>query len=493
MTKDRTSTDGENSESAGISRPTPPFVRLRGSHSSNLEIVAMRRPRNDDDDPVPDDDPPPPPPDPPPPGISTPDLAIQVLTCLDPQLNDRIVSSVRQAIAANADVRTACINQKQCIGVWLRPAVNRRDSQARDNGLAALNLLRPGETVVFFINASLVRRMAFEAWDKQPKRVDGDGNQDPNGPVHLTGFSVSLESPNRVVTRIDGFDERPWPDVSFQLSITDTLQATDDGLDCQSERDLDVDTSWLNFLTVVFTLALPPLGLVFLIERIIVGMKDAPHGDAGVGCAALGMIPKKILIPGGQKVVATYDRVDVSNGGIFAGGFVEVLPRSPEVFINGATNISVAEGSLTASANYTLHTDDLRPPFESAGVVKALARVGTDGTTPFTTRPRIEWSGDGVPLRPKAETTSFQFDTSGAQAGTVLMKRVAVLVVDSDGLRASAEILVRIHVIPPQNEDDDFPLVCRTKPWLPQCQEPMLRAASSRRTKQPADMKAGKI
>lgn len=486
-------------ENGSIRRPTPSFVRLRGSHSSNLDIVAMRRPRNDDDDPVPDDDPPPgdpppddPPPDPPPPGVSTPDLAIQVLTCQPPELNSRIVSSVRQAIAPNADVRTACINQKQCIAVWLRPALNSRDSAARDNGLAQLDLLAPRETLVFFINSSLIRRLAFDAWNKQPRRIDGDGNEDPNGPVHLTGFSVDLESPNKVVTRIDGFDERPWPDVNFQLKITDTLEATDSGLNCPSERNLDVDTSWLNFLTVIFSLALPPLGLVFLIERIIVGRKEAPDGEAGAGCAALNMIPTKILIPGGQKVHATYRRVDVSSGGIFAGGFVEIIPRSPEVTISGATNISIVEGLSTVSANYTLHTDDLRPPFDDPGVIKTMARAaGIGENSPFASRPSIVWSGDGIAQRPKAETTAFQFNTSGAHAGDVLMRRVAVRVVDSDGLSASAEALVRIHVTPAESDgggddDDDFPPVCRIKPWLPQCQEPMLRASASRRTKQPA-------
>ena len=477
-------------EGASISRPSPPFVRLRGSHSSNHELVAMRKPRSDEDpgpsdpedpDPDPIEDPPPPPPPP----ISTPDLAIQLLICLDPDVNDRLISAVRGAIDANADVRSACINGTQRVGVWLRPVVNNRDNDARQAGLAQLNILAPNETMAFFINSSLIRRQAFDAWNAAAKRLNGSGDPDPNGPVHLTSFSVSFESPNRIVTRIDGFDERPWPDVDFRLTTTDTLVATGDGLICERQRDLDVDTGWLTFLTVLFTLTLPPLGIVFLVQRIIVGSKDAPDTDSGVGDNVLAMIPKEILIPGGQKVVALYQRLEVSGGGVFAGGVVDILPRRPEVSIHGPHQISVSEGSQSVSRTYTLRTVDLRPPFEDAGVVKFLAKVvGTGGTGgPLGIRPRIEWSGSGTPLRPKAESTVFQFDVDGLQAGDIAPHRVSVTVVDSDGLTASADLTVNIHGTPPLDEGDEFPPVCRLKPWLPECQEPMLRARSARRGK----------
>jgi hypothetical protein len=74
--------------------------------------------------------------------------------------------------------------------------------------------------------SALIRRQAFDTWNnpiKTPKRRNGDGDPDPNGPIHLTAFAV--EGPNKVVTRIFGFDERRWPDVDFVLTITDTLSA----------------------------------------------------------------------------------------------------------------------------------------------------------------------------------------------------------------------------------------------------------------------------
>lgn len=359
--------------------------RLRGSHSSQQAIQAvasLRRRRDDDGDPFPDDEPPPPPPPPPPP-VSTPDLAIQISSCLPPELNDGVVSAIRQAIDPNADVRTACVSGTQRIGIWLRPFVNDQDNQARNRGLERLNILGTGETLTFFINSTLIRRQALDGWNAAPKRRNSDGDPDPNGPVHLTGFSVSIEGPNRVVTRIDGFDERPWPDVDFRLTTTDTLSVSGGHVRCESQRDLDVDTSWLNFLTGLFLIVFPPLGIVFLVERIIIASTDAPDVNAGAGCGVAPMIPQEILIPLGQKVVASYSRLDVSAGGIFAGGSFIVIPRSPEVTITGPSQISVVEGTASLTRSYSLRTKDLRPPLQ------------------------IAWSGEGFALSPSAETTGF--------------------------------------------------------------------------------------
>jgi hypothetical protein len=73
----------------------------------------------------------------------------------------------------------------------------------------------------------------------------------------------------------------------------------------------------------------------------------------------------------------------------------------------------------------------------------------------------------------------------------VVTHRVAVRVTDVDGLAAETALIVSIHVVPA--DDDDFPPVCKNKPWLPQCQEPMARLRGGRtphpdkkRTPQPA-------
>jgi hypothetical protein len=481
-------------EDATISNPSRPFVRLRGSLSSPQPILARtlrRRPPNGDGDPGPDDGPPPPPPPPP---VSTPDLGIQLAICLPDDRSSDLVSAVRQALGSSADVRTACINNSQRVGVWLHPAVNDQDNQARNRGLERFNVIGAGEGLAFFINSALIRRQAFDTWNdpvKTPKRRNGDGDPDPNGPVHLTAFGVDFVGPNKIVTRIDGFDERPWPDVDFVLTITDTLSAAGGEVRCDSQRNLDVDTSWLNFLTGLFLLVLPPLGIVFLVERIIVGSRDAPDVDAGAGGSVPAMIPQEILIPAGLKVVAFYSRLDVFPGAIVAGGTFDVVPRTPAVTISGPTLISVTEGTASVTRSYTLHTDDLRPPFHDD--IVALPAALASGTAaripggvpgPERPRPRIAWSGDGVALRPGAETTGFRFNLADAHLGQIVTRRVAVLVVDTDGLSASAELFVRIHITP-ADTNGDFPPICKLKPLLPQCQEPMARLARSRR-KEPA-------
>lgn len=431
-----------------IANPVRALPRLRGSHSSGQPLAAqpMLRKKGNGDDGPPDDGSDPPPPPPP---VSVPDLALQFSPCLPDSLRDGAVAAVRQAIDPNADVRPLCLNGTERIGIWLRPFVNQNDNQARDRGMQKLSLLETGETLAFFINASLIYSRAEDAWNNQAKRLNGDSNPDPNGPIHLTSFSLSFQSPNRVVTKIGGFDERPWPDVSFTITVTDTLSLSAGLVGCESVPTLDTDTSWLNFLTGLFLIVLPPLGAVFLVERIIVGNADTPHPGEGAGCGAAALIPREILIPLGLKVVASYQRVNVSSGGIFAGGSFDVVERVPQVFLSGPTQISVTEGAASVLRAFGLQTEDLRPALQ------------------------IAWGGDGFPSSQGAESTGIRFNLGSTSAGQVLTRRVSVRVTDADGLAAEADRVVSIHVVPA--DDDGFPPICKTKPWLPQCKAPMAR------------------
>ena len=270
-------------EEVTISVPEVQVVRLMGSYSSNESVRALRKkqPNGEPEPPIP--------PPPPPPPVSAPDLAVQFLPCLEnipvppgSDLMAAVISALQEAFGADADVRYICLAGKGTIGIWLRPSVSTSDSAARDRGLQRVNLLRSGENFGFFENASLIRRSALDVWNSMPKRLSGNGTPDPNGPIHLTGFSVVFQAPDRVLTVVEGFDERPWPDVHFKLTITDTFSVTGGEIHCESDRDLDVDTSWLNFLTGLFLLVFPPLGIVFLVERIIISTVDAPDGQAGV-------------------------------------------------------------------------------------------------------------------------------------------------------------------------------------------------------------------
>jgi hypothetical protein len=423
-------------EEVAIAAPTS-SERLLGSISMPIEL---RKPEPNGG-PEPNGDEPPPPR---PPAVSTPDLAFQFSPCLPDELRDPVVAAVREAVGATADVRAACVAGTERVAIWFHPLTPGADTTARDRGLQRLSLLHSGETFACIVNSSLIRSRAQDAWDAAPKRLDGDGHPDPDGPIHLTSFSLSFTSPNRVVTKIGGYDERPWPDVDFTLTTTDTIGASANEITCASSEDLDVDTSWLNFLTGIFLFVLPPLGLVFLVEDIIVGSVDAPNANAGAGCGAASLIPREILIPGGLKVVLLYRRAEVASGGLFAGGSYLVIPRDPAVTISGPTQIAVEEDDALVQRQYTtMAAEDLRPPLE------------------------YSWTADGSVISPHSRTTAVRFNTSGTDPGDILTKLVRLRVTDADDLVAQDDVTVRIHVTV---DTDDLPPVCKVKPWLPVCE-----------------------
>ena len=59
----------------------------------------------------------------------------------------------------------------------------------------------------------------------------------------------------------------------------------------------------------------------------------------------------KRIGPAGKKVVASYTRLDVFPGAVVAGGFFDVVDRTPEVTITGPTLISVTEGAASVTRN----------------------------------------------------------------------------------------------------------------------------------------------
>lgn len=423
-------------EDVCISCPEAHVVRLLGSHSSRLPL--RRRPNGGPEPEIP-----------PPPPVSTPDLALQFSPCLesipsppDVDLEAAVIDAVQEAFGANADVRYRCLSGRGTLGVWLRPSTSTSDSEARARGLDRIDILRSGENFAFFENASLIRRSARDTWDNMPKRLNGDGQPDTDGPIHLTGLSISFRSPDRILTIVDGFDERPWPDVDFRLTITDTLSVLGGDVQCHSSRDLDVDTSWLNFLTGLFLLVFPPLGIVFLVQRIIIATVDTPSGEAGAGCSAAQLIPGEIMIPGGLEISAYYSRVNVSSGGIFAGGAAQPVARTPSVRIHGLSQFSVELGTPSATATYVFTSEGLLNPLQPA------------------------WTADGDVLSTSGTRSNIRFHIGDATAGQVLTKRVHVRVTDRDNLHAEHEIIVRIHITVP---DPGIPIPCRKKPWLPIC------------------------
>lgn len=449
-----------------IAPPAATTVSLRGSHP----MPAVRR-RRDGDLPDPDGEAPSPEP-PAPPAVSVPDFALQFLGP-PPSEQDQleIVEDLRRALGSQSDIRLRADIGSTRIAIWLRtpPVLTADVNQARERGVAQLDLVRKGEGFGFFLNVGLVRRIAFDAWLRAPKRLDAEGRPDANGPINLTAFALDFVAPNRVVMRVDGFDERPWPDVNFTVVTTDTITASAGTLVAETDTDLIVDRDQhlaLGFLLSLAGIVGPTplffLGAVFVVQGLIVTLAPDPDLGQGAGARALELVPKEIMIPDGFKYIPYYTRGEVSGGGIFAGGVADRVQRTPTLTIQGERDIAIPEGASEITRTFQIIPEDLRPTLT------------------------VRWSADGAVRAPTSAATAIRFAVGNAKPGEVLGRRVAVRVRDEDGLEADAHILVRLHVRRPEQEDDGLPAICRLRPWLPQCQVPLARLAEREEFSRPA-------
>ena len=108
----------------------------------------------------------------------------------------------------------------------------------------------------------------------------------------MTGLSVGFEGPNIVKTFITGYDERPWPDVSFTTTITDhllELRACTTESNTEPSRFDEVLAALLAALTTavaVFVPVLIPLPAFVLWTDLdaLLNQPDNPS-DGGVGVA----------------------------------------------------------------------------------------------------------------------------------------------------------------------------------------------------------------
>ncbi|OEJ36521.1 hypothetical protein BGK72_38125 [Streptomyces agglomeratus] len=250
-------------------------------------------------------------------------------------------------------------------------------------------------------------------------------------------------------TRIFGYHEDPWPDVSFEVRVTDTLGVSGGLPDCRSESHIDVDKGWLHYVELglanLFYFFLDAAWM-FAGEQFEIPGPPRPPRLGGAGCTGAALTPSQdIPLRGGNKAAFRYRRMEVSDGGIFAGGQALLVPREPTVWIVGIAQWAADVDDTTVRARYFLRTDDLR------GVLQMI------------------WTADGNVEAPTEAATFVTFDIEGAVVGTVLRKLISVRVADQDGLTAEATREVEIYV--QDIADEDVPPACRAKPWLPVCGE----------------------
>lgn len=357
--------------------------------------------------------------------LSTPDLGFQFAPGLDAGRASAILQSLTSSLPPGADVRSARVEGSTRVAVWLRPAGEPGDDAARQQGAAGLALLRSGESFSAFVNAELIRRSAHIAWFQAPQRIDDEGRSRPDGHLHLTDFQVELQAPDRVVTVLSGRDPRSRPDVQFRLVTTDTLNAAEGAVRCSSHVRLDAGGRSIDGLGGVLRLSLPRTGAWFSPQSAVVpaGCDDPKITAASAGRSVSRLLPREILIAGGEKIVLTYHGLEVGPDGVRGGGSWTAAERKPELSIARPEVVAAEFPDLTCTAQFRLLPADLRPPFRE-----------------------VRWTAAGVVANPRARSTPIIFDVAGARPHQVLQRQVWVQVTDADGLSAMAQENVSIQV-----------------------------------------------
>ncbi len=384
--------------------------------------------------------------------VSIPDFGIQFDTCFPlPEEQRQDIQDQIQAAFSGADVRgPVCSSGTDRIGIWYAPTSSTFASDARNRGLAQLSIHEDGQAFTAFINGSTLRTQALREIRSRGFQFDHSGNPDPDGPVIINGIRLSYkETSNQVVLTVNGYDTSFWPDVDFQITITDTLSVASGKIHCVTDTDISVDRTFLHILTILTTIlaaAIPGLfviPLTLLEADIVIGALDAPaSGTGGVGKIAAQRFPGIIFLPEGRKMQFYYNAIRVTTGGIIAGGDFSIDAREPRVTIYGPEQISIDRNLLSVTVQFKVGTFDMRHPVTCV------------------------WSGGNI-VSQNNTTVAIKFPLPAA-GQPIITKSISVSVLDIDDLDATDSFQIKIYRI--NHDDEDVSPICRAKPWLAQCQ-----------------------
>ncbi|MGH2558797.1 MAG: hypothetical protein ACRDJH_07015 [Thermomicrobiales bacterium] len=410
------------------------------------------------------------------PTISRPDLAAQLVPCLEsipvdrdgdgvvdpitPQEIELLKAAIRSAMSdGDADVRLACLEGATRIGVWQTPVSGAGDAAARDRGLAEQNLL-PGVVSPLnfgaFISTGLINRFAARAFQDAPKRFNVKGKPDENGRIHLTGLNLRFQAaPAGIITTLAGFhDGGLLGRTNFLVEITDRLSMDGQEIEVETTTNIEIGDDGLRRLftaSLIFTIASPIFfGLAFLSLAGLFGLAIAESAIeerqtlAGAGGTIAALIPPKILLPGTSKLklfyqdVGNLDGLSITGSGITVRGITFPFPREPSLAIAGPS--TAQPSSTVVTLNYTIQPDDLRSPLG------------------------IDWTAiEGTVLNPNGRATTLRFDIANRGPGDIVTSRLDVSVTDADNFTETAtkEISFRVPTFeappgPPPDIDEDL-------------------------------------
>ena len=238
---------------------------------------------------------------------------------------------------------------------------------------------------------------------------------------------MEFKPDNQFITRIKGHHDTPWPDVSFEVKLTDTFSITDQQDDnpidnnilSRDYKSLDIDTSLFNWLTLVGVLASDPHSVVIFGGQSAIIALFAPNSPGKVvnpGEFVRRSFVSEIYYKGGKKLVFIYRISQGKKWRHFCGGDFVESDRVPNIReIGGPRRIRVPFGATTARSLYWLYTDDLRPKYH------------------------IVWSVDDIPIASidadelgEKTKTWITFNSVGATSQVPVARKLSVKVTDPD-------------------------------------------------------------
>jgi hypothetical protein len=386
------------------------------------------------------------------PPVPQPDFIVQIRKLLDlpPCMNDGVNKMIVQSLTASfqaefpgAYVDWACAggpdpaNESAAFGVWLSPPTPFDTTAAQDLlGNSSIGRAQ-NETIAFYINTTL-----FEAAAATNFPSDPDSHTHLHKPLHL-----QYNSPNTIVTIVNGVDTEPVPDASFTLKITERFSGGPE-LGVPPQPSLDVDSSWVYDLEAFLVAIGWVVGGPWTVPLTIAGWMQAykvntasPPSVQGVGSAvARAVMPPSIAIPGGLKILIEYvlreqhnNGVAVDSTGMYTGGLLQPpVPRTPSVSLSGEETITVPIAGDDVQDTITASTQDMR------------------GNLTFA------WTMNGGPVQSTDPSITLSFSPGSGPFGT---QDIAVKVTDEDGLSAvgTTQVFVEQKQRSPSTGDPNSP------------------------------------
>jgi hypothetical protein len=282
---------------------------------------------------------------PPIPSFQDPDIAIQIRVLRGCEAFD--LEKIKEDLARNPveplrprDVRITCASNNGApanvrIAIYLNGNKDELEG-ARNQGLARINLTAPLESAIRVhprLTELLERRTSLrllEIEDEKPHlKFKHFG---PNGP------RVRFVAPNQVVTTVKGKDTRPWPDVSFTTTITDTLSVREGVFSCTTRAHTNANTTVHKGLLAAGILTAPAnfgvaaagFGAQLAAIELGVAAQNREPGQRGPGCQMLlgeekeegaggdgPVFPSEVSLDG-SKLGFFYNKAGVENGGLVA-------------------------------------------------------------------------------------------------------------------------------------------------------------------------------